>query len=113
MENHSLQTAKTIQSQLMGLGRVKVWSWGANSWTVVNNGLAFKVQGFKFKGIVQITLHPSDTYIIEFIKGIKNPEIVKTVTDVYFDEMVGIIDEYVEYTGANYSNDINNAVYSF
>jgi len=110
MENQSLQIAKTIQSQLMGLGQMKVWSWGANSWTAIQNGLAFKVQGFKFKGIVQITLMPSDTYTIQFSKA---KMILKEITDVYFDEMVDIIDEYVEYTGANYSNDVNKAVYRF
>lgn len=112
MENQSqsLQTARTIQSQLMGLGKMKVWSWGANSWTVINNGLAFKVQGFKFKGIVQIILMPSDTYTIQFIKGNK---IQKECSDVFFDEMVDLIDNYVEFTGTRYPNDVNNAVYKF
>ncbi len=94
MENQSLEIAKTIQSQLMGLGKIKVWSWGANSWTAIQNGLAFKVQGFKFKGIVKIVLMPSDTYTIQFIKG---KSIEKEYSDIFFDEMVDTIDNYVEY----------------
>lgn len=107
-QNQSVQVSKTIHQQLMGLGKVKVWSWGANSWSIINNGIMFKVQGFKFKGTVNITLVPNDTYKIEFIKASKT---VKEYTDVYFDEMVDLIDNYVEYTGANYSTDIKKSLY--
>ena len=110
MENQSIEIAKTIQQQLMGMGKMKVWSWGANSWASIPEGLAFKVQGFKFKGVVKIVLTPSDTYTIEFIKAKK---VQKEMTDVYFDEMVDLIDGYVEYTGANYESDVKNAVYKF
>jgi hypothetical protein len=105
----SLAIAKTIQQQLMaGNGKIKVWSWGANSWTVIPNGIQFKVQGFKFKGIVSISLQPNDTYKVELIK---NKKVITEFTDVYFDEMTTLIDEKVEYTGINYENDVNNAVY--
>ena len=95
----SLEIAKTIQQQLLATGKIKVWSWGANCWTVIPNGIQFKVQGFKFKGIVSITLQPNDTYKIELIK---NKKVIQEFTDVYFDEMVNLIDEKVEYTGPNY-----------
>jgi hypothetical protein len=105
----SLAIAKTIQQQLTaGNGKIKVWSWGANSWTVIPNGIQFKVQGFKFKGIVSITLQPNDTYTVELIK---NKKVIAEFTDVYFDEMTTLIDEKVEYTGINYENDVDNAVY--
>ncbi len=107
-QNNSVQVAKTIHQQLIGLGKIKVWSWGANSWSAISNGLMFKVQGFKFKGIVKIILVPNDTYRIEFVKANNT---VKEFTDVYFDEMVGLIDNYVEYTGANYSSDIKKSLY--
>ncbi len=110
MQNQSLEIARTIQSQLMGMGKIKVWSWGAHAWTVVENGLAFKVQGFKFKGIVKIVLMPSDTYTIQFIK---NKKVEKEYTEVYFDQQVDLIDEYVEFTGEKYEQDVNNAVYNF
>lgn len=107
-QNQSVQVAKTIHQQLMGLGKIKVWSWGANSWSVLNNGLTFKVQGFKFTGTVNIVLVPNDTYKIEFVNA---NDIVKEFADVYFDEMVDLIDNYVEYTGANYSTDIKKSLY--
>lgn len=110
MENQSMEIAKTIKEQLFAINRTIVWSWGANSWTVVENGLAFKVQGFKFKGVVKITLTPFDTYKVEFIKAKK---VVEEYPDVYFDELINIIDAYVEYTGDNYKQDVEQAIYSF
>jgi hypothetical protein len=110
MQNQSVEIAKTIQHQLMTLGKIKVWSWGAHAWTVVENGLAFKVQGFKFKGVVKIELKGNDTYTIQFIK---NKKVEKEYTEVYFDQQVDLIDEFVEFTGANYENDVNKAVYHF
>jgi hypothetical protein len=107
MENQSIEIAKTIQSQLMSQ-KMKVWSWGSNSWTAIPDGLAFKVQGFKFKGVVKIVLMPSDTYTIEFIKANKT---VKEMTEIFFDEMVDIIDNFVEFTGDNYEADVKNAKY--
>jgi len=110
METKSQEVAKIIQSQLFGLSKVKVWSWGAHAWTVIKNGLSFKVQGFKFCGNISIVLTPFDTYQIQFIKAKK---VIEEYHDVYFDEMVDIIDNYVEYTGDNYKNDVANAVYTF
>ena len=104
-----MKIAETIYSQLR-TQQVKVWSWGANSWTAFEKGLFFKVQGFKFDGIVKITLMPSDTYKLEFIK---DKAIVNVYEDVYYDGMVDIIDRYVEYTDENYANDVNKAVYIF
>ncbi len=110
MQNQSLEIAKIIQHQLMTLGKIKVWSWGAHSWAVIENGLEFKVQGFKFKGVVKIVLMPSDTYTIQFIK---NKKVEKEYSEVYFDQQVPLIDEYVEFTGEKYEQDVNNAVYHF
>ena len=31
-----------------------MWSWGFNSPKAIANGLSFKVQGFKFKGTVEV-----------------------------------------------------------
>ena len=110
LKNRSIEIANTIRQQLLGLGQIKVWSWGANSWKAISNRLYFKVQGFKFKGVITINLMGNDTYTIRFIKGQK---IVKEFTDIYFDEMVDLIDNQVEYTGDNYESDVNNAVYKF
>lgn len=107
-----MEIAKTIQSQLMGTGKMKVWSWGANSWTGGKDFLMFKVQGFKFKGIIKITLKGNDTYTIEFMTIMKR-EIKHTVEGAYFDNMVDIIDNYVEFTGADYADRVKNAKYNF
>ena len=102
---------KVIYQQLMATGRTKVWSWGANSYKAILNGLTFKVQGFKLKGSVNITLDiAKDTYIIEFVRSNK---VYRSVSDVFFDEMVDIIDNEIEFTGENYANDVNKAVYQF
>jgi hypothetical protein len=108
-QKQSLEIANTIRKQLCSLGQVKVWSWGANGWLAIPNGLLFKVQGFLFKGKVAITLK-NDTYTIQLIKGQK---IIKEFTEIFFDEMVDLIDTNVEYTGANYEKDVDNAVYQF
>jgi hypothetical protein len=110
MENQSIEIATTIRKQLFAFGKMKVWSWGANSWSAGNDYLQFKVQGFKFKGLVKITLHPCDYYIIEFLKTNSN-ELVHKIEMCYFDEMTTNIDEYVEYTGVNYASDVKNALY--
>jgi hypothetical protein len=107
-EEKSIQIAETIRKQLLGTGTVKVWSWGANTWRAIQNGLTFKVQGFKFRGDIQIILMPSDTYTIRLV--LKN-EIHKEFEGVHFDEMVDLIDVEVEFTGENYEDDINNATY--
>ena len=110
MKNESIQIAKTIQQQLFFHNKNIVWSWGAHAWTALENALEFKVQGFKFKGVVKITLiESSDTYKIEFFKS---KVVVETYNDVYFDGMVDIIDKYVELTD-EYVNDVKKAVYIF
>src|ERR1700722_6464514 len=107
MNTQSLEVAKTIQAQLFGISKTKVWSWGSHKWKVIENGLSFKCSGFLFTGVVSITLTVFDTYKIQFIKAKK---VIEEYNDVYFSEMVDIIDNYVEYTGDNYENDVKNAV---
>ena len=108
MKNQSLLIARTIHQQLMEGGKLKVWSWGANSWAAIENGLTFKVQGFKFTGRVNIILKPDDTYTIQFTK---QNRVEMEYSDIYFDEQIDLIDGYVEYTGAKYAEDVKNAVY--
>ena len=78
-----------------------VWSWGFNSPTAIENGLRFKVQGFKFNGIVEVKYNEGrDLFDVSFIKANK---VVYTVDGVYFDMLVGVIDNYVEKT-SDYEN---------
>ncbi|MDE7448816.1 MAG: hypothetical protein K2M72_01225 [Paramuribaculum sp.] len=79
-----------LRSQLMIM-----WSWGFNSPTRLadNKGLAFKVQGFKYTGWVEVVYDEGlDTFSV-ILK--KTGEVVE---DVYFDELVNVIDSLVERT---------------
>lgn len=80
-----------LKTQLM-----VVWSWGFNSPIAVKNGLRFKVQGFKFRGIVEVVYNEgSDLFDVSFIKAGKA---VKTIDGVFFDMLVETIDNCVEKT---------------
>ena len=88
-----------LRSQLMVM-----WSWGFNSPTRLsdNRGLAFKVQGFKYKGCVEVVYDESlDTFSVILKKT------GKTVEDVYFDELVNVIDSLVERT-EDYEKRVND-----
>ena len=80
---------RIFKSQLM-----IVWSWGFNSPKAIANGLSFKVQGFKFKGTVEVVYNEgSDLFDISFIKCSK---IIDAVEGVYIDQLVTVIDNHVE-----------------
>lgn len=90
-----MEMAKYIMSILKSQLMV-VWSWGFNSPMAVKNGLRFKVQGFKFRGIVEVAYNEgSDLFDVSFIKAGK---VVKTIEGVYIDTLVETIDHYVEKT---------------
>lgn len=73
-----------------------VWSWGFNSPIAVENGLRFKVQGFKFRGVVEVKYNEGwDLFDISFIKA---GEVVKAIEGVYLDTLVETIDNCVEKT---------------
>ena len=73
-----------------------VWSWGFNSPMAIPNGLRFKVQGFKFRGVVEVVYNEGrDLFEVSFIiRG----KIVEVVEDIYFDMLVDVIDNKVEKT---------------
>ncbi len=99
-----MEMAKYIMSILKGQLMV-VWSWGFNSPVTIENGLRFKVQGFKFKGAVEIVYNEGkDLFNINFIK---NGKVSDTIEDVYFDMLVEAIDTRVEKT-ANYEQRVLN-----
>ena len=93
-----------LSSQLMVM-----WSWGFNSPVAIENGLRFKVQGFKFRGIVEVVYNEGhDLFDISFIKSNK---VVATANDIFIDMLVDVIDTYVERT-ADYEKRVK-AQYSF
>lgn len=88
-----------LRSQLMVM-----WSWGFNTPTRLSNdqGLAFKVQGYKYKGWVEVVYEEGlDTFTVILKKT------GKKVEDVYFDELVNVIDGLVERT-ADYEERVKN-----
>jgi len=95
---------KEIYSQITKMGGFKLMSWGPSQFLGVimndNPTLQFKVQGQHFKGHVRIELdRPRDAYNIHFGKFVKKSYSwtnKKTEEYVYFDQMVDIIDTYVE-----------------
>lgn len=80
-----------------------VMSWGVDnkSYRIATDeegrsGLEFHVQGFKHKGKVKILYDEgTDSFLFHLIS--ESGEIVKTVEDVFLDELVSKIDREVEY----------------
>ena len=90
-----MEMAKYIMS-IFKTQLMVVWSWGFNSPIAIENGLRFKVQGFKFRGIAEVKYNEgSDLFDVSFIKADK---VVKTIEGVYIDTLVSVIDNYVEKT---------------
>lgn len=71
-----------------------VMSWGFHNAAALRNGLAFRVQGFLFTGVVKVFYDEgSDTFTVHCEK---NGSLWKERQDVYFDELVNVIDGLVE-----------------
>ena len=80
-----------------------VCSWGFNSPIAIENGLRFKVQGFKFCGIVEVKYDEgADLFNVSFIQC---GEVVKCINGVFFDTLVDVIDNTVEKT-SNYEKQV-------
>ena len=80
-----------LQTQLM-----VVWSWGFHKPIALENGLRFNVQGFRFRGIVEVVYNEGrDLFDVSFIKANK---VVKSIDGVFFDMLIDTIDDFVERT---------------
>ena len=80
-----------LKTQLM-----VVWSWGFHKPIALENGLQFNVQGFKFRGIVEVVYNEGrDLFDVRFLKANK---VVNTIEGVFFDMLVDTIDDFVEKT---------------
>ena len=103
-----MEMAKYIMS-ILRTQLMVVWSWGFHNAVAVENGLRFKVQGFKFRGVVEVVYNEGrDLFDVSFIKANK---VIATVNDVFFDMLVDVIDAYVERT-TDYGKRVK-AEYSF
>lgn len=90
-----MEMAKYIMS-ILKTQLMVVCSWGFHNPIAIEDGLRFKVQGFKFRGIVEVKYNEgSDLFDVSFIKAGK---VVKTIDGVFFDMLVETIDNYVEKT---------------
>lgn len=86
-------TARQIML-ILGSNPVMVKSWGFNSPHAISDGLSFRVNGYRFKGIVQITYNwAEDNYDIDFISDTKSKQ---TKEDILFTSVVDEVDRFVE-----------------
>lgn len=84
---------RILRSELMVM-----FSWGFHDPIALpnNEGLRFNVQGFKFKGVVEVIYNEMwDLFDVRFIKGNK---VIDTIEEIYLDCLVDVIDDYVEKT---------------
>ena len=87
--------AKYIMS-ILKTSLMVVFSWGFNKPVALNNGLRFRVQGYKFHCVVDVIYKEgSDLFDLRFLKANK---VVNTINGVFFDMLVDTIDDYVEKT---------------
>lgn len=93
-------TARIISNQLRAgrtqdgtNGTIAMGSWGSRQLTNLGDGLAFRVSGMMFKGIVEVKLNSHDLYDIHFIKAGKLKE---ASLGVFCDQLTAIIDNFVE-----------------
>ena len=78
-----------------------ILSWGFNSPIAITNGLRFKVQGFKFTGVVEVIYNAGmDLFEVHLSDG-------RVEADVYADCLVNVIDGLVERTD-NYEERVKN-----
>ncbi len=97
--------AKYILS-ILRMELMVVFSWGFHSPMALpdDKGFAFKVNGFKHKGWVFIRYNEGkDLFDVELRDNSLN--IVRSIEDVYFDQLVNVIDNAVEHT-ENYEEQV-------
>lgn len=93
-----MNTAQTILSQIKAIDPMAMFAWGAKDLMNMGNGLKFKTSGMTpWKGYVYIKYNEGkDLYEIDFFRFRKmEPIYDKTVEDVYAEDLVQIIDNFV------------------
>ena len=91
---------------ILRLELMAVFSWGFHSPMALpdDKGFAFKVNGFKHKGWVFIRYNEGkDLFDVELRDNSLN--IVRSIEDVYFDQLVAVIDNAVEHA-ADYEEQV-------
>jgi len=81
-----------------------IFSWGFNSPVALENGLRFNVNGFKHKGKVAVLYNEGlDLFNVEILTS--GNDVIETITDLYFDQLIEIIDYRVEMV-VNYNESV-------
>ena len=81
--------------KLLSMRKITLMSWGFNSPKIITDGLQFNVNGFKHSGLVQVIYqHGLDLFKIQLLST--EMGLLKEITEIYFDELVSVIDEHVE-----------------
>ena len=89
--------AGVVYSQIKTMSPWAMAAWGAKELVVLKDGIQFKSSGMvKNKGIIQVKLNGSDLYNVTFgkVRKFKYKEI-KKVTEVFVEDLIGVIDEMV------------------
>lgn len=69
-------------------------SWGIHQIAALDNGLQFRVNGYKFRGKVSVLYDEgADLFNISFYQG---ERLVKAMNGIYADMLTNSIDEFVE-----------------
>ncbi len=90
-----MEMAKYIMS-ILKTQLMIVWSWGFHNPVALENALRFRVNGFKFRGVIEIAYNESsDLFDVSFIKANK---VVNRIDGVFFDMLINVIDDFVEKT---------------
>lgn len=80
-----------------------IFSWGFNTPIAIKNGLRFRVNGLRYKGIVEIEYNQGDDLFI--VRLIKNGNILKEKDGIYVDMLIDCVDGMVEKT-EEYKKDV-------
>lgn len=116
-EEYAIQIASTINKQL-GNNPI-VWSWGVSKRVATTFNemptLKIKVNGFLHKGWVLISYNEGGDYYIVSYTNNRMREVLEKDKEVYFDELISVIDNKVERkkeeTDEEYRAKVNNAEY--
>lgn len=72
-----------------------VCSWGFQTPIAIKDGLRFRVNGFRHKGWCEVVYNEGmDTFTFRTIN--RNGNTLREIEDVYFDNLVSVIDTTVE-----------------
>ncbi len=98
-EPKELFVVNTIVSQIMAIDKWALPAYAAQNFDIMmsdedyQGGLKFDCNGYNVKGYVTIQLSWNDTYTIDFYD--KKNELMKHRDNVYFDELIEVLD-YIE-----------------